>query len=72
MSVYHFSASGYRQGANEFCADDAAAEKVAFEMFLELSACAERVVVVTVRNAAGDEVLKVPRLPEPDIIALRP
>ena len=30
MCVYHFSASGYDQGAYEFCADNAAAEHTAF------------------------------------------
>ena len=72
MFLYHFRASGYRDGADELCIDDAAAESIAFEIFLEMSKSAKKVVVVTVTNAAGAEVLKVPRMPEADIIALRP
>jgi hypothetical protein len=72
MCVYQFRASGYRQDASEFCADDASAERLAFEIFLELSACAKRVVFVTVTNAAGVEVLRVPRLPAAEIAAHRP
>ena len=52
--------------------DDAAAERVAFEIFIEMSAPAKRVVVATVTDSAGLEVLKVPRLPEVAIVAPKP
>ena len=58
MYLYHFQASGFRHGADEFCVDAAAAERIAFEMFLEMSACAKRVVAVTVINSDGTQVLK--------------
>jgi len=70
MYLYHFQASGYRQGADEFCVDEAAAERIAFEIFIEMSACAKRVVIVTVSNSDGAEVLKIPRLSESDIAYL--
>jgi hypothetical protein len=62
MCVYHFSASGYEQGADEFCADDAAAEHTAFRICMELSANSDRLILITVTNAAGREIARVPRL----------
>ena len=70
MYYYHFQAKGYRQGAGEFCSDAAAAERIAFEIFLEMSACAKRVVIVTVRNSEGATVFRVPRLSESDFADL--
>lgn len=70
MYYYHFQAKGYRQGAGEFCADKGAAERIAFEIFLEMSACAKRVIIVTVRNSEGAEILRVPRLSESDLADL--
>jgi hypothetical protein len=70
MYYYHFKAEGYRQGAGEFCSDAAAAERIAFEIFLEMSACAKRVVIVTVTNSEGAEISRVPRLSESDIAYL--
>ena len=67
MFLYHFCAKGYRHGADEFCVDDAAAERVAFEMFIDLSACAKRVVIVTVTDIAGAEILRIPRLSETEV-----
>ena len=62
MCVYHFSASGYEQGAYEFCADDAAAEHMAFRICMELSASSDRLILITVTNATGSEIARVPRL----------
>jgi hypothetical protein len=62
MCLYHFQASGYGRGADEFCADDEDAERTAFDIFIELSAGARRLVIVTVTNAAGAEILRIPRL----------
>lgn len=70
MYLYHFQACGYRQGADEFCPNDAAAERIAFEIFLEMSACARRVVIVTVTNSEGAEVVRAPRLSESDLAYL--
>lgn len=70
MYLYHFQASGYRQVAEEFCVDDAAAERVAFEMFIEMSAWAKRFVIVTVSNSDGAEILRIPRLSVLDIAYL--
>lgn len=70
MYLYHFQASGCREGADEFCPDDAAAERIAFEIFLEMSACAKRVVIVTVTDSEGAEILRAPRLSESDLAYL--
>ena len=70
MYLYHFQANGFRHGANEFCVDAAAAERIAFEIFLEMSACAKRVVVVTVTGFDGTEIAKIPRLTKSDIADL--
>jgi hypothetical protein len=70
MYLYHFQASGFRHGADEFCVDAVAAERIAFDIFLEMSACAKRVVVVTVTNSDGTQILKMPRLSKSDIAEL--
>jgi hypothetical protein len=62
MCVYHFSASGYKQGADEFCANDVDAEHTAFRICMELSASSDRLILITVTNAAGSEIARVPRL----------
>ena len=70
MYLYHFQANGFCHGANEFCVDAAAAERIAFEIFLEKSACAKREVVVTVNNIDGAEIAKIPRLTRSDFADL--
>jgi len=70
MYFFHFQASGCPQGVDEFCIDETAAERVAFEMFLEMSAWEKRVVIVTVTNSDGAEILRVPRLSESELAYL--
>ena len=72
MCVYHFHAAGYDHGAYEFCADDTAAEHAAFRICMELSANTDRLVLITVTNAAGSEVARVPRLSIADLEYLSP
>ena len=72
MYLYQFQASGYTHRADEFCVNDAAAEQIAFQMFIELSESAKRVVIVTVTNSDGAEVLRLPRLSEPELAYLAP
>ena len=67
MYLYRFQANGFRHEANEFCVDAAAAERIAFEIFLELSACEKRAVVITVTNFDGTEIAKIPRMTKSDI-----
>ena len=65
--LYRFHASGYSGKADEFCIDDAAAEHVAFRICMELSANTDRLVLITVTNSAGAEVVRVPRLSIADV-----
>ena len=67
MDVYYFHASGYDQVGEEDCSDDAAAERAAFQMSMELSRCANRLVVVTVKNERGEQVCSAPILSDSDL-----
>lgn len=61
MSFYHFYADGFERPASEFCPDRVGAERVALSMCLDLSRAADRIVVVTVRDAEGSEICRVPK-----------